>query len=186
VGIGILLLVIGGIVGINVIVGFGRGEPDALAGLLPVILLAAIGIALCANTSKARTAQIKSRAAQVVRTGYGRLALRGYEIMLTPERFCSRTELSELRTKWIGVFAIKVNPADTHAFVSTGPASAIIIPARAFDSMDAFEAFVDRMRAYRSSAPSLLSQCPACSYDLHGTMIDRCPECGWQPAGANA
>ena len=182
IGCGVVLCVIAVFTVAIGMLGLAGIGTDGLGIAIFGVIAGVGGVALIAKSAGTRARSARLRAQRLIRSGYGRLALRRYDITILPDRFTSRTELSELHTQWIGIFAIHVNEHETHAFIYTGPSSAVILPARAFEDQQAFVRFVELMVQYRDRAPSLLSTCPACSYDLHGTMIDRCPECGWEPA----
>jgi hypothetical protein len=91
---------------------------------------------------------------------YGKV-LGTHHVTLTPEAFVARTETSTNSSQWSGIEEIASTP--THAFIYTGPATAHIVPRRAFESDQTFRNFVETAKQFREAAAG--EQCATQSAD---------------------
>ncbi|MCG8403591.1 MAG: YcxB family protein [Phycisphaerales bacterium] len=87
------------------------------------------------------------------------------------------SEISKYRRTIIQWPAVhRVASTSNHLFAYLTPASAFVVPKRAFEDESLFRHFADTAIAYHKAvSPGL---CKKCGYNLTGNVSGRCPECG--------
>jgi hypothetical protein len=114
----------------------GAQTPLAIAvGVVAALLLT------FAATSRARRRQLKSLLRQ------DGAFLRAFHVSADQDGVLVESEVSSLRVKWAGVFAIEAAPDMILLFIDK--ANAIAIPLRAFADVTAMNAFADELRFLR-------------------------------------
>ncbi len=122
------------------------GGIGLLIGLLPIIALAGLWLVVVPFVYR------QWFKLQVAKLPEDRRAGLGHHVLtLTTEHIVDRSETSEAITSWHEVEEIA--STSSHLFLYSGPASAHIVPRRAFPNADAFEDFAAAAREYRENVP---------------------------------
>lgn len=125
----------------------GYAGAFALGAQIPLAIAVGVCAALLltfAATSRARRRQLKS----LLRPDGA--FLRAFRASADQDGVLVESDVSSLRVKWAGVFAIEVIPDMILVFIDK--ANAIAIPVRAFADVTAMNAFADELRFLRRRA----------------------------------
>jgi hypothetical protein len=71
-------------------------------------------------------------------------------MLVTPDTITLNTAVSKSVTGWDGVERMAITPK--HAFIYLSKRTAFVVPARAFQHTEEFQAFVDNLRRYHEAA----------------------------------
>ncbi len=71
-------------------------------------------------------------------------------MLVTPDTITLNTSISKSMTGWDGVERMAITPK--HAFIYLSKRTAFVVPARAFQRVEEFQSFVDKLRSYHEAA----------------------------------
>ena len=150
-------------------------QMQVLYGLIGFVVVMAV--MLNGQRAKPRGKVAMRTTQQTLKRGHGSAAL-GWMVMQMDERgYATANRFGEESSSWAVIW--KIEHTATHAFVFINPQLAYIVPARAFESPQEFDAFTRDIQLWRERALPYGVICPVCGYDLRGHDAPGCPECGW-------
>lgn len=147
------------------------------AGAIQNVLIAFVFLVFLLDLIYWRNAP-KRAMKKMLRKGHGRLAIGQHQLKMSQEKICLKTLDGLEEGKWYAIW--KIIKTNEYAFIYSTPFSAFIIPKRAFDNPDEFEAFVKLAQQYHNQSQDYGLVCEKCGFDLRGTVDPGCPECGWR------
>jgi hypothetical protein len=121
---------------------------------------------------------VRGNVRRMLRKGHSHSCLGWTRLVACAESLRLANHFSDETNSWSCVWRIRVTA--THVFFHEHPLMAYIIPRRAFESDEAFQAFIADVTLWRGRGKPYGAICPKCGYDLRGHEQPGCPECGWE------